>query len=59
MSNEFLQLAVSPLFILVTVAGVFHLILLRNEKGFIVNFGRVGSTIYIVVYLIALYFYIF
>lgn len=54
-SQLFSQLAVSPLFILMVVASIVYLRILRKDKGFWTNFGRVAAVVYIVIYLIALY----
>lgn len=45
--------------ILMTLAGIFHLIFIGIEKGFIVNFRRIGAAFYIVVYFITLGHYLF
>ncbi|MET3700112.1 hypothetical protein SAMN05877753_1176 [Bacillus oleivorans] len=59
MANEFAQLAVSPLYILMVVLSILYLIFLREDKGCITTFGRIASVVYILIYLLALYLFIF
>ncbi|MDP4552856.1 hypothetical protein Q9251_18410 [Alkalihalobacillus macyae] len=59
MANEFALLTISPLYILMVVLSIIYLIVLREDKGCIVTFGRIGSVAYILMYIIALILFIF
>lgn len=59
MANEFAQLDVSPLYMLMVVLSILYLIFLREDKGCITTFGRIASGVYILIYLIALFLFIF
>ncbi|KMM39131.1 hypothetical protein [Guptibacillus hwajinpoensis] len=59
MANEFALLTVSPLYILMVVLSIIYLIVLREDKGCFVTFGRIGSVAYILMYIIALILFIF
>jgi len=51
------QLTFSP-FILMVISALAVLLIFRKEKGCIMLFCRIWAVSYIVVYLLAIYFYI-
>lgn len=59
MPDELSQLAISPLYILMVMGCILFLSVLRKEKGCLLNLFRVCAVLYIVIYLIAIYMFIF
>jgi hypothetical protein len=57
MFEEVSKLAISPLFIVVTILCILHLIILRKESGCLTVIGRIFSIIYIAIYVLARSFY--
>ncbi|PUB10101.1 hypothetical protein C8K15_12128 [Paenisporosarcina sp. OV554] len=55
---HFSQLAVSPVYIIVTILCIGYLIFLREDKGCYIFIGRIYSILHIAIYLFALYLYI-
>ncbi len=59
MPDELSQLAISPLYIFMVIGSILYLTVLRKEKGCFLIFFRVCAVLYIVIYLIAMYMFIF
>ena len=53
------QLAVTPRFIVVVVLSILYLIILRKEKGFFTILFKICAFVYVLLYLVALYMYLF
>ena len=52
------QLTYSPLYILSVIIALGVLIFLRDEKGCLMFFYKSSDVVYIIIYLLAIYFYL-
>ncbi|MFJ8266789.1 hypothetical protein [Peribacillus asahii] len=52
------QLTYSPLYIITVIIALGVLIFLRSEKGFIMLVYRIWAVGHIIIYLLAIYFYL-
>ncbi|MED1203974.1 hypothetical protein [Heyndrickxia acidicola] len=53
------ELAVTPRFIVVVILSILYLVILKKEKGFFTILFKICAIIYILLYLVALYMYLF
>jgi hypothetical protein len=53
------QLAVTPRFIVVVILSILYLIIRRKEKGFFTILFKICAVVYVLLYLVALYMYLF
>ncbi|SES45930.1 hypothetical protein SAMN05518872_1223 [Psychrobacillus sp. OK032] len=52
------QLTYNPLYLMTVLIALGVLIFLRNEKGCLMIFNRICAVLYIIIYLLAIYFYL-
>lgn len=52
------QLTYSPFYIINVLVSLGVLIFFRSEKGFLVFLYRIFAMIYIIIYILAIYFYL-
>ena len=53
------ELAVTPRFIVVVILSILYLVILKKEKGFFTILFKICAIIYVLLYLVALYMYLF
>ncbi|CAH2714825.1 hypothetical protein BACCIP111895_02001 [Neobacillus rhizosphaerae] len=58
MTTLLAQLTYSPLYILNVIIALGVLIFLRSEKGCLMLLFRICAVVYIIIYLLAIYFYL-